>query len=286
MSDFLPTYTLLPPGDVTPSHTAVVLHGIWGSRRNWQSYMRRMCERHPDWRFVLVDLRNHGDAPPAPAPHTLSACADDIARLMDHLEMRPDVIMGHSFGGKVAMAFGDQYPDGTDAIWVLDALPGARVGVEAADQGEAVRLIENLRAVPLPLESREALVEALSARGFSQMIAQWMTTNLVRGQHDGAQGFVWRFNIDGIEAMLADYFQHDYWPFLEARAAGFPGPEIKLLRAARSDRWTPEIIARFEEIASEHVSVHLLPDAGHWVHVDNPEGLAILLTEWFDAVGH
>ena len=126
MSDLLTTYTQLPSDDVTATHTALVIHGILGSRRNWQSYVRRLLDAHPEWRFVLVDLRNHGDAPAASPPHTLHACADDLRRLMDHLGLRPDVVMGHSFGGKVALAYGEQYPDHVDEIWVLDATPGPR----------------------------------------------------------------------------------------------------------------------------------------------------------------
>lgn len=282
MSDLLTTYTQLPSDDVTATHTALVIHGILGSRRNWQSYVRRLLDAHPEWRFVLVDLRNHGDAPAASPPHTLHACADDLRRLMDHLGLRPDVVMGHSFGGKVALAYGEQYPDHVDEIWVLDATPGPRCPAEALAgpeaKGEVQRVIGELRTIDMPLPSREALVDRLRGKGFSDTLAKWMTTNLTRTR----EGFQWRFDLDGVEAMLADYFRADYWPFLEAMDAGFPGPAVKVVRAALSDRWTDDILARFDALDGGRISLHTLADAGHWVHVDNPGGLAEMISPWLD----
>lgn len=69
----------------------------------------------------------------------------------------------------------------------------------------------------------------------------------------------------------------DYWPLLEQPPNGM---EIDIVRAEKSDRWDSDIIQQLERLASRRadkikgkVLVHVLPDAGHWVHVDNPKGL-------------
>jgi pimeloyl-ACP methyl ester carboxylesterase len=50
--------------------------------------------------------------------------------------------------------------------------------------------------------------------------------------------------------------------------------------AERSDRWTPELRARARALPpSARVTYHELPNAGHWVHVDNPDGLLALLRQ-------
>lgn len=56
--------------------------------------------------------------------------------------------------------------------------------------------------------------------------------------------------------------------------------EIAIVRAEKSDRWNTDVLRQLETLASKQVdeskgkvSVHVLPNAGHWVHVDNPKGL-------------
>lgn len=56
--------------------------------------------------------------------------------------------------------------------------------------------------------------------------------------------------------------------------------EIVIVRAEKSDRWDQDAIQRIQKFASRgetdsigKVSLYVLPNAGHWVHVDNPKGL-------------
>ena len=77
--------------------------------------------------------------------------------------------------------------------------------------------------------------------------------------------------------MLSDYFEADFWPFLRAVP---PSMVVHVVRAARSDRWRAADLAHFADVqAGGRVRLHVLPDAGHWVHVDNPNGLSDLLVD-------
>lgn len=73
-----------------------------------------------------------------------------------------------------------------------------------------------------------------------------------------------------------------YWPLLEHPPQGM---EIDIVRAEKSDRWDPDVLQRLEGLASRgrdgregKVFVHVLPNSGHWVHVDNPKGLLEILS--------
>jgi len=254
-------------------HTAVILHGIMGSRRNLASFARRMAAEHPSWQFLLVDLRCHGAsaATPAPAPHTLNAAADDVLRLLSSLKLFPHALIGHSFGGKVAMAmvhrFGQILPRPIQ-VWVLDTVPGDVF----ADGGDHPRdVINYVRALPMPLSSRTELVTALTGAGFTQAGAAWMTTNLTP-MPDGR--LRWAFDIAGIAEMYASYEATDLWPLVEAPPLG---ARIDFVRAERSAfRWSGPDEARIEAAGAR---VHLLRDSGHWVHIDNAPGLASILAE-------
>lgn len=267
---FVPRHVVQTAPGATPTRWAWLLHGILGSGQNLRTVARRLAQAAPEWGFVLPDLRNHGESHGAPPPHTVAACADDLDALADAIGVRPRTAIGHSFGGKVALVWGaraEARGDAVDRVWALDVPPG-RPEMPLALHSEVVLVVQALRTIPVPLARREDIVAILTNLGFSLGLAQWMTTNLRMGD----DGFTWRFDLDGIEAMLRDYATVDAWPWLAdpARRA-----RVDVVRAARSDRWADAELARFSGPRDLHL--HVLPDAGHWLHVDNPEGLLALL---------
>ena len=257
---FVPAYTTVSAPDATPTRRAFVLHGILGSGRNWRAFARRLAAARPDTEYVLVDLRNHGDSHGAPPPHTVTSTADDLAALADELGPVHEVI-GHSFGGKVALRFAQRHPGVLHRVWVLDS---RAADDPPDDDNDVLVLIRALHAIEQPLESRAALVPRLTSRGFSPMLAGWMTTNLRRRD----DGFRWAFDLHAVDEMITDYWHADLWPVLRD-----PPCRIEVVRAGRSDRWTPEVLRRFRIDAHPDVTLHTLPDAGHWVHVDDPDDL-------------
>ena len=110
------------------------------------------------------------------------------------------------------------------------------------------------------------------ARGFSEAIALWMTTNVKWNSEQ--KHYTWRFDIDGVESLIKDYFRQDFWNVVEHHAEG----KIHLVRAANSDRWTSDVQNRLAQ--QNNSRTHILPNAGHWLHVDNPEGLMHMLSRY------
>jgi esterase len=252
-------------------HTAFVLHGALGSGQNFSRFIQRLSRERPEYRYVLVDLRHHGQSAGAPPPNTLAACAGDLGGLAAALGAAPRVVIGHSFGGKVAIEYARQGAPGLEQVWVLDSLPGARDGLE---DSEIARVIAAVRGVPMPASSRRDVVEHLVREtGLSGGLAEWMATNLKRV----GDRYEWVFNLDAIEELMRDYFRVDTWDYLaEPRVR----PEFRLIVAERSDRWTAALRARARALPpSSRVVYHELERSGHWVHVDNPDGLLALLRE-------
>lgn len=269
--------------------TAVLLHGILGGRRNWVSFAKRLAQEFPTWQFLLVDLRCHGESASLRkrGPHSVMSAARDVLQLMGQLRLTPRVLIGHSFGGKVAMSMVDQAAKPLARpirVWVLDATPGkVRSGGDGEDHpGE---LIATLRKMPASLPSRRSLIDALSHQGFSASVAQWMTTNLKAAKAEGRSGYEWVFDLEGIADMYKSYEDTNLWSLVDNVPEGV---HIDFLRAERSlHRWAHEDVQRIhmaEQIASTEgagVQMHVLEDAGHWVHTDNPDGLFRLLTPTF-----
>lgn len=249
---------------------ALVAHGILGSAQNWRGTVKRWSEALPEWQFVSVDLRHHGDSRGAEGPDTLVSCARDLAEVASHLGLQPEAVIGHSFGGKVAMVYGREVGAESSLlrqIWVLDAMPGRVEASTARLHSDVIQVIDALKEIAVPLERRSNVVEALMERGFSRMLGQWMTTNLERSD----TGYVWSFDLDGIERLIADYIREDLWPWLaEVREP----LHVHVVAASESTRWTEEVRGRFVDL--NPVALHDL-EGGHWVHVDNPDGLMALV---------
>ncbi|KAI3972838.1 hypothetical protein MKX01_019496 [Papaver californicum] len=268
--------------------TAVLLHGILGGRKNWGSFARRLAQEFPMWQFLLVDLRCHGDSTSIKkrGPNTVASAALDVLKLVAQLRVTPRILVGHSFGGKVALSMVEQAAKPLARpvkVWVLDATPGkVRPGGDGEDHpGE---LIAFLSTLPKQVASKRDVVSALIKEGFSKDVAQWVVTNL-RPTDSSSSSFSWVFDLKGIAEMYKSYEETNLWKFVEDVPRGV---HINFLKAERSlHRWAlgdlQRIHAAEEQAADEGggVQMHVLEDAGHWVHADNPDGLFRILSPSF-----
>ena len=275
-SELLLHHTTVTAPGAQPSRYLLVLHGILGSGGNFRSFVRRLSAARPEWGFVLVDLREHGQSLGAPPPHTLAAAAGDLVRLEASLGLPVSGVMGHSFGGKVALAFTQarQSEGGgeLDEAWILDASPGTR----RDRSGMTERVLGMLRSIEWPLPSRESFLHIAGEHGFSPAIAEWLAMNVRRASDEKNEGVTLRLDLDAIGAMLEDYFSVDLWPALEAAHGA---RSFHVVVAGDSDAYDAADRARLSAIAGKNprVHAHLVEGAGHWVHVDKPDALFELL---------
>jgi pimeloyl-ACP methyl ester carboxylesterase len=74
---------------------------------------------------IAVEMQGHGHTPDTDRPLGFSTLATDIAALLDHLEIRTADVVGHSFGGAVALRVAIQTPDRVRRLVVISS-PHAR----------------------------------------------------------------------------------------------------------------------------------------------------------------
>lgn len=246
-----------------PSAWIFVLHGIYGAGRNWASIAQRLVERRSDWGAVLVDLRLHADSQGFAPPHTLGACANDVRKLGHHLGVGPHAILGHSFGGKIALLYAAKAGNALRQVWVMDSTPAPR-----PPTGAAVEMLDFVRQHDR-FPDRRAASEALVASGFASSVARWMVTNLVRR----GEVFRWRFDLEGVEMMLTDFFRVDAWDVVEQPPAGV---ELHFVKASESNVLTEEECSRIEGSDASGIYLHRLT-GGHWLNADNPGAVLQLL---------
>lgn len=262
-------YSLVAPGGAEPRRTVVMLHGIYGRGRNWAAIARALAVRRPDRASALVDLRLHGASPAFAPPHTVAACAGDLRALIAQAPwpVPADAVVGHSFGGKVALSLlADGIPAPLAQVWIVDSTPAP-----AEPDGSAWSMLDVVRALPQRVGSRADAIHGLTRGGVAPDVAAWMASNLRR---DG-DGLVWALDWDAMEALLRDFFVRDYWAVVETPP---PGIELHFVKATRSSRLSEEGCARIEAAGRATGRVHLhRVEGGHWVHADNPQAVTDLL---------
>ena len=251
----------------SPDRWMLFLPGIFGQGRNWNSVARKVTRERPEWGAAMVDLRMHGDSQGFDGPHTIQAAANDLTSLAGHIGATPSVVVGHSFGGKVALDFLRQHPDGLQQVWVIDSTPEQR-----EPGGSAWSMLRILRSLPDVFASRDDLIAALERSDVATPTAHWMATNV----EQAPDGYRWRFDLDAMEEMLRDFFATDAWDVVENPPENV---QIHVIKATESSILQGETLARLERAASGGRVVLHEVEGGHWLNADNPDAVIALLAQ-------
>lgn len=262
-------------GDAGPR--VVFVHGLFGQGRNWTTIAKGLADRR---RVVLVDLPNHGHSPWSDQVNYL----DMAERLADELASygEPVTLVGHSMGGKVAMALALQRPELLRGLVVVDIAPveyplsGGRTDDPDEEASPFAAFIAAMRAIDLNrLSSRQEADEALAPAVRSRMVRGFLLQNLER---EGTTGWRWRLNLPVLERDL-DRLRGFPDP---APGARFDGP-VLWLAGANSHYVLDRDRARMDELFPQTRLVRV-KNAGHWVHSEQPEIVLETLRRFLDRV--
>ena len=238
-------------GEGTP--VCVVLHGLLGSSRNWQSAGAALAGHGP--RVVALDLRNHGESPWS-EDASFAAMVHDVLAWLDAAGLASVHLIGHSLGGKVAMRLACLYPERVARLTVVDIAPRAypgRLRLEFA----AMRQLD-LAAVT----SRKSADEALTASLPDWALRQFILTNLTQ-EPSGAWG--WKVNRVALEKALPQLVDDPLPP-----GVSFAGP-ARLIRGGKSDYVNEEDVQLWAQRFPAG-DVVTLAESGHNPHFDTRSG--------------
>ncbi len=229
----------------------IILHGLFGMGDNWATLSRAFAEK--GFEVFVPDLRNHGRSPHA-AEFNYSLMAKDLSEFIALNGLTKVSLIGHSMGGKVAMYFAALFPEQIDKLIIVDIgtkyYPPHHQSVLAAIH--AVR--------PEELTSRKEAEAILRESLSEESTIQFLLKNLYWNEKEKLD---WRFNLESIEknieevggALPADFHIETPSLFIAGERSGY----IKVEDHA-------EIKKDFST-----VEFAVIPDAGHWVHAENPE---------------
>jgi pimeloyl-ACP methyl ester carboxylesterase len=197
----------------------VLLHGLLGSSRNWQTAGAGLAEAAGGREVWALDLRNHGKSPWSDVM-TYEAMVADVLAWLDARGWGAVDLMGHSMGGKVAMALACRHPGRVRRLVVVDIAP--KDYLSHGHRAEFAAMNE-LRLEML--QSRGEAEMKMEGRVPDWAMRKFLTTNLERGE-DGA--WRWAINLPLLTAALTEVERNPLANGVEAGEAGasFAGPAL------------------------------------------------------------
>lgn len=238
----------------------LVLHGLLGSSRNWQTTGRDLAAH---FHVIALDARNHGRSPHADEMN-YAAMVSDVLAWMDAQAMPRATIVGHSMGGKIAMLLACRHPERVERLVVVDVAPR-----DYSWQGHRAEFLAMNELNLANLQSRQEAEMRFEAHVPDFGMRKFLTTNLTR---DDAGNWTWAINLPVLTAAL---------PQLEkdALAPGdrYDGP-VQFILGGRS-RYVQE---NDHEVIRRHfprADLTTIDDAGHNPHMDAREAFVSAVLE-------
>uniref|UniRef100_A0A6P7G4B1 sn-1-specific diacylglycerol lipase ABHD11 n=1 Tax=Diabrotica virgifera virgifera TaxID=50390 RepID=A0A6P7G4B1_DIAVI len=295
------------------SHPFIIIHGLFGSKSNWNSICKYYNQRfNPSRKIIAVDTRNHGDSPHSDQ-HTYAHLAADIKALYGQLNIKKATIMGHSMGGRASMLFALKYPELVERLIVADISP-----VTSSPNLDTLpiifKVVETIKLPSnIPMSQCRTIVDNELAKSIDdKALRAFLLTNLIQKSNGS---FGWRINIP---SLLTNF--HHVTKFPQLNDLQYDGPTL-FVAGGKSDYvpygWrfnTKTLLENFEQMTSfpnifnvsfegrtmflgggnsDHIQksdfpkiLKLFPNAelkyiegaGHWLHSEKPaEFLSITL---------
>lgn len=244
-----------------PGPPLILLHGAGANVAWWDHLAHPLASRR---HVVALDFRGHGDSD-YPEERRPGAFVEDLEGLLAHLDTGQAVLIGHSLGAHVALEHAAEA--GARALVLIEPSRGAAPGPR-----RAARLALSLRRT---YRSRERAVERFrflpTAAHAAESLRRSIAERSVGVEADGRFGF--KFD--------ARWFSVPGRRRPDPAAVGAP---VLLVRGAASTLLTA---AGAEALAAElpHCHLETIPDAGHHVHIDQPEAVLAAVERFLAGVG-
>ncbi len=236
----------------------VFLHGLMGYSQNWMRIVRLMGKKS-----LTFDQRGHGKSFKPEVGYAPEDFALDLKVILTTLSFTKINLVGHSMGGRNAIVFAAQYPELVRSLVIEDMGPEKKL----SSPGYYQKLFS---LIPEKFESRaqakmfllgEFNTQAM-ALGQPSSIGAYFYSNLIETE-DGEVDF--RFSRTAMLEIVRKGHERDFWPDFEKIKV----PTL-VVRGADSTELTHDV---FQQMLSRNPKARgvEIPNAGHWVHADQPQ---------------
>ena len=235
----------------------VFIHGILGFWRNFYSCSQAFRENYT---CLLYDQRGHGRSVYKEL-YTVEQLAQDLKDLLDFLQWKPVVLVGHSLGGYVSFYFAHHYPEYVKKMIIVDSSPWP-----VSSQREKIEeiLLGLPRFFPNRVQAIEFFKQSVENHIFSSAIAHFLMASLETNS-TGTIKFL--FDIPGLLTLLSHMKKSsiDYPSFVKSLKT----PSL-ILRGEHSAHF---LRSDFEKTLKLNPLIigKEIKNSGHWIHSEQPQ---------------
>ncbi|MBI2270652.1 MAG: alpha/beta hydrolase [Bacteroidetes bacterium] len=126
--------------DKGKGRTIVLLHGFMESLEIWNDFSKELSK---SFRVVCIDLPGFGETPCIGYVHTMEMMAKCVKSVMDKERLRRYVVIGHSMGGYVTMAFAELFPDNLKGLGLFHSSALADTPEKKESRDKAITVVKN-----------------------------------------------------------------------------------------------------------------------------------------------
>ena len=239
----------------------MLLHGLQDCARSWDFFAASLSS---DYHVIALDHRGHGDSGRASSDrYGLQDYVSDIEALVERLELRKIVLIGHSAGGRNAFVYAAIHPELVESLVIVDIDP------DAANL-DSQEMFNRYMSESDEWDSLEAVVERLRSRqpnSTDEMLihqATYMTSDLPGGRR------AWKRD----RTLLTAYERPDLW----AEWSQISQPTL-IIRGRQSNLLTHEVAVKMRE-AIPRARLAELEGGGHWFYQEIPDEFETTV-RWF-----
>jgi pimeloyl-ACP methyl ester carboxylesterase len=231
----------------------LLLHGLQDCSRLWDLFAAHMRGR---FHVMALDSRGHGDSPWAETYH-LDDYVQELAGVIEALDLRDLTLMGHSAGGKNSFMYAAGQPEHLKRLVILDMDP------DAYNPGSA-QMFTRYTTESDDYADLEAVVQRLRSRQpkSSQAVLEHNARQMTKPNASG--GLTWKRD----RTLVTKYERPDAWDALPKIAV----PTL-IVRGAHSPLLTAPVAVRMQAAIPQCTLVEVA-GGGHWVHLEEPEAFA------------
>ncbi|MFN8053625.1 MAG: alpha/beta fold hydrolase [Acidimicrobiales bacterium] len=236
----------------------VLLHGFGQTGRCWGAFGDALAAAGP---VTALDLPGHGAASAVMAD--LPTTADLVAESIDE----PSVVIGYSFGGRVALHLAVRHPDRVAALVLVSATAGIDDEAERAAR----------------VAADEALAARIEAEGVDAFVDEWLGLPMFAGLDEATQFVDERrsnsaLGLSSSLRLAGTGAQEPLWDRL--RALTMP----VLVVAGQDDTKFAAIAEQLAAGIGPTATLAVVGGSGHSVHLEQPAATADLVTAWIGAL--
>ncbi|RLM24010.1 acyl-CoA esterase [Brenneria alni] len=235
----------------------ILIHGLFGTQDNLGVLGRDLQSQHDILQF---DLRNHGLSPQSPQM-TYPAMAQDVLEVLDERNIERAIVIGHSMGGKVAMALSALIPERLEKLVVIDIAP---VDYQTRRHDS---VFAALRAVTdAGVTSRSQAASLMRQYLQEEGVIQFLLKSFQQGE--------WRFNVPVLWDQYENIVGWQDLPAWQGRILFIRGENSPYLDDIHRDA----LLRQFPQARA-----YVISGAGHWVHAEKPDAVLRAIHRFLDA---